>query len=340
MHRSTGHIVWALLLLGAFAGCGGGSSNPPPPPPPTVGQIYVTKVNFRDILRFRAGDNGNVAPQQTISPPSASTSPLSIDVAHNRLAGTSFDGTPIVVFIDNASTAVGQSGAREISGAATTMHSPGVCALDGPADVVYVVDSGTTAGSTNILVFGPASSVSGNVAPVHTLVLPYIVAGIAVDPASNRLFVADSTNSAINIYDSASTLNGAVTPNRTIAGALTQLASLGPLAFESSGHLVVGSSGNSSTVRVFNNAGALNGNVGPSAVFSLANNLMAQIAVTPAGDLYVVNGSPQILVFSNIFFASGTISPVRIITGPNTNLDSSFPGVPPLIEGIAIDPTR
>jgi len=335
------YSVYSLLALTWLAGCGGSSSTPNAPPPPTIGQIYVTKVNAGDILRFRAGDNGDVAPQQHMNAPNAHTSSLSIDVAHDRLAGTSFDGTPILVFIDNASTTLSQLGAREISGAATTMHSPPFCALDGAADVVYVVDDGNTASTSNILVFGPASSASGNIAPLHTIQLSYRAGGVAVDPSSNRLFVADSTNNVIDIYDSASTLNGAVAPSRTIGGSLTQLAPVGPLAFESSGHLVVGSpSFNGSTLRVFSNAGTLNGNVAPSAVFSLSTGPMIQFAVTPAGDLYVVTSSPEILAFSNVFSANGAISPVRVIMGPKTTLDSLTPGIPPLIDGVAIDPTR
>jgi len=62
--------------------------------------------------------------------------------------------------------------------------------------------------------------------------------------------------------------------------------------------------------------------------------------VTPAGDLYVVTSSPEILAFSNVFSASGAISPVRVIMGPKTTLDSLTPGIPPLIDGVAIDPTR
>lgn len=331
-----------MLLLSALAGCGGSNSKQTPPPPPTIiGQIYVAKATFGDILRFRAGDNGNVAPQQHMNAPNAHAGTLSLDIAHDRLAGTSSDGTPILVFIDNASTTQGSLGAREISGAATTMHFPGFCALDGAADVVYVADDGNTASTSNILVFGPASSASGNIAPLHTIQLSYLAGGVAVDPSSNRLFVADSTNNVIDIYDSASTLSGAVTPSRTIGGALTQLAPVGPLGFESSGHLVVGSpSFNGSTLRVFSNAGTLNGNVAPSAVFSLSTGPLTQFAVTPVGDLYVVTSSPEVLAFSNIFSASGTISPVRVITGPQTTLDSTIPSTPPLIVGVAIDPTR
>jgi hypothetical protein len=329
----------AILLL---TGCGGSNNSPTNPPPPTVGQIYVSKVNEGSILRFPAGDNGDVAPQQNLGAPGAHPSSLSIEVAHNRLAGTSFDGIPILVLIDNANNTPAQFASRQITGAATTMRAPQACALDGTTDLVYVLETGTAAGGTSILVFGPASTASGNIAPLHTMLLPYVAFSIAVDPSSNRLFVSDTTNNVIDIYDSASTLDGAVTPSRTIGGPLTQLGAVGPIAFESSGHLVVGSPffTNNSTLHVFSNAGSLNGNVAPSAGFSLSVSSITQFAVTPAGDLYVVDSSPRITVFSNIFSASGTISPVRVITGPATTLDSTTPGIPPLIDGVVVDPTR
>jgi WD40 repeat protein len=323
------------LLLGALAGCGGSGTTAPPPP--TIGQIYVAKGTGAFIARFKAGDNGDAAPQAGLG--TARTNSLCFDVQHNRLAGTSADGPAILVLIDNPSTS---SVSRSISGANTTMNFPGGCALDGTADVLYAVDANALVGATAIFAFGPASTASGNIAPLHTIAVSYAVGGIAVDPANNRLFVADSTNNVINIYDAASTLNGAANPSRTIGGPLTQLAQVGPLAFDPSDRLLVGSSfiNSGTAVRVFSNAGSINGNVAPSASFALANSTMDQIAVTPAGDLYVVNSAPEILVFANVFTASGTINPVRIITGPNTQLDTPIRGIPPLVIGIAVDPTR
>jgi hypothetical protein len=218
----------------------------------------------------------------------APTNSLCFDVQHNRLAGTSADGPAILFLADNANS--GSPATRLISGANTTMSFPVGCALDGTADVLYAVDENVVAGGTGIFAFGPASTTSGNIAPLHLIALPYAAGRIAVDPANNRLFVADTTNNVVNVYDSASTLNGAVAPSRTISGFLPPGAKVGALAFESTGHLVVGSSlvNTGSRVNVFSNAGSLNGNVAPSALFSVPIGTDSQIAVTPAGDLYVV----------------------------------------------------
>lgn len=332
-------MVAGLLLLGSVAGCGGSNSTtPPPPPPPTIGQIYVTKGTGAPVARFKASDNGDVPPQEEMTQLLPRVNSLCIDPLHNRLAGTSFDGTPIVVVIDSASNTTGGL-ARQISGTSTALFTPGSCALDGTTDLLYVRDTGTgaVAGASVILVFGPASSATGNIAPLHTIVLPFSASNVVVDPANNRLFVGDLSNSTVNVYDNASTLDGAVVPNRTITGPATQLSQSGWLAFESSGHLVVGFN---SRVLVFSNAGTINGNVAPSASCTLSSGSFAQFAVSPNAELYVTLFNPEILVYSNIFAASGTITPARTITGPLTDLDSQLPGIPPLIQGVAVDPTR
>lgn len=330
VQRNTDHLVLSFLLLSVLAGCGG-SNNTQNSPPPTVGQIYVGRATFGQVLRFRAGDNGDIAPQQSLNS-QAHPNSMCIDVAHNRLGATSNDGTAIVVLIDNVSNSAGAI--RMISGAATTMLGPTGCALDGNADLIYIIDGAAT---TSILVFGPASTALGNIAPSRVILLPYTASGIALDPVDNRLFVADHTNNVINVYDSASTLNGAATPSRTIGGPQTQLTDVRSIALESSGHLAVVSGPTS--IRVFSNAATLNGNVSPSAAVSLLINEIDQMAVTPAGDLYAVNSS-DILAFSNVFSATGTLAPVRIISGPNTQLPSIIPAIPPLVISIAVDPTR
>jgi hypothetical protein len=92
-------------------------------------------------------------------------------------------------------------------------------------------------------------------------------------------------------------------------------------------------------VLIFNNAGSISGNVAPSASFVPAAGVV-QMAISPAGDLYVTTLDPEIKVFTNVFTASGPINPTRIITGPHTDLDSPLRGIPPLVGGIAVDPTR
>lgn len=328
----------AMLLL---AGCGGSSSTPAPtpiptPPPPTVGKLYVTSGSTNSVLRFPAGATGNVSPQIKVTTPVIAPIYLALDVPHDRLTALSFGANAIVV-MDNASTTL--SPIRTISGPATTMNETGKFALDEVNDLIYLVNQDLT--GAHILVFGPASTASGNVAPLHTLTPAFSPFGLAVDSANNRLFVSDS-GGAINVFDSASTLNGSVVPNRVISGPSTQLNQPGALVLDNSGRLIVASNTFPTVVLVFANAGSASGNVAPAASSVISVNGATQLAVSPTGDLYVVDGVAQISVYSNITTASGSLTPVRLITGSNTGLapPPTPANIPALVIGVALDPTR
>jgi hypothetical protein len=324
----------AITVLIAAAGCG--SSNTPnapnTPPPPTIGQIYVGRDIVPAMFRFKAGDNGNVAPQALVS---ASPDPihLSLDVAHNRLAAGG--GSNFQLF-DNVSA--GFSAPRIISTPIASIRPPQSIALDGTADVLYVADNSST-----ILVFGPASTMAGNVAPLRTLTIAAItgIGGIAVDGANNRLFVSDPENNAIEVFDNASSLSGAVVANRVISGATTKLSSPGALSLDNSGRLIVSAGGfTENDVLVFANPGLANGDVAPAIAVSLpATPVFTSVAVSPTGELYAANDDFSIAVY-NITNASGAITPVRVIAGSNTQLNPNLPTPPGSIFGIAVDPTR
>jgi hypothetical protein len=183
------------------------------------------------------------------------------------------------------------------------------------------------------------STANGNVAPVRTLNLGSAGFTIALDSANDRLFAA--AVNAVNVYDAASTLNGAVTANRIITGASTQLQSIHSIVLDSGGRLIVSTFFPESIV-VFANAAAANGNVAPVAASTLSpGTLPNQIALLSTGDLYVAyNGfQADVAVFANIASASGSIAPVRVLAGPNTGLDP-IPGSPSAVFGIAVDSTH
>ena len=238
--------------------------------------------------------------------------------------------------MDNASTTL--SPARTIAGPATTLRSPHQIAIDSTTDLLYVLNQDIV--GTHVLVFGPASTINGNVAPLRTFDPIHLPSTIALDSANNRLFV--SSGLSIEIYDNASTLSGPVTPNRTISGPLTQINAAGPLALDGAGHLIIATKSFPSTVLVFANAGTANGNVAPATSSVITANFPTQLAVSPNGDLYVVDGTPALNVYSNITTASGSLTPSRAIAGSNTGLDPpQLPiSIPALINGVAIDPTR
>ena len=336
------YLVSFCAML-ALAGCGGSSSTSNPPPP-TIGKAYVAVGGGFSIMRYPAGGNGNISPENSIKLPSEEPGLIALDVAHDRLVAAANGSIPEVVFADNASTSM--QPVRTISGAATTMLFAGHVAIDNASDLVYV-GSGSSGVlvSGNILVFGPASTISGNVAPLRTISPgSFSIAGMALDVANNRLFLSDQAG-FINVYDNASTLNGAVVPNRVITGAATQVVIPGALALDTSGRLIVANRSAiippfTNNILIFSNAGAINGNVAPAATATLAANQLAEaMAISPAGELYVVDGGASLTVYSNIATATGGLLPSRVISGPNTGLNPGL-AIPPSVLGVAVDSTR
>jgi hypothetical protein len=324
-----------FALIGLAAGCGGGSA-PPPPPSFSVGKLYVTNSpsNGNDtLLRFNAGNSGDVAPElkfdTSLQP---GTEYLSLDVPHDRLVGFSLFANNIMI-VDNVSSGSCCAPPRFVSGAATGLNRAFQGVIDSNRDVIYALNTNST-----IVVLGPASTISGNVAPLRSLTTSATVSGIALDSGNDRLFLSDSAGNAILIFDNASTLSGTLTPSRTISGAATLLNSPGVLSLDNSGRLIVASTQNPAHIAVFANAATANGNIAPLTTSTLTN-IAAQITVFSNGDLYTGDGT-AIVAYANIAGATGTLTPVRTISGANTGLNPPFPSALSGVLGIAVDPTR
>jgi hypothetical protein len=335
----------AMLVL---AGCGGSSSTPTPPPP-TIGQIYVTLANESQVVRFKTGDNGDASPQGRlgVSPPGPTF--IALDVPHDRIAIRSNDGTPAITFVDGVSTIKTPNSPgpplRQVTGASTTLGT-GIdeCALDSTRDLLYVIQNLAAANGV-VLVFGPASTINGDVAPLRSFTVAFHLSGLLLDAANDRLFLSDPVTNAISVFENASTLAGSVVPARVISGANTQLKAPGDMLLDSSGRLIVGNNPlfmanpQSSSILVFANAATAAGNIVPTASSTIPQ-IPSEMAISPAGELYVVDATPQITVYSSVATATGTINPARVITGPDTGLGFFQPSTPALPLGVAIDTTR
>ena len=268
-----------------------------------------------------------------------------MDVPHNRIAIRSNDGTPAITLMDNVSGPA--TAPRVITGASTTLGiGIGECALDSTRDLLYVIQDFVPlgGGTEGVLVFGPASTITGNIAPLRNFTLASHQGGLLLDAANDRLFISDPVTNAISVFDNASTLSGPVVPARVISGASTQLQNPDELALDSSGRLIVSNPRfltvpQSSNILVFANAGTANGNIVPAAS-STMSQIPQEMALSPAGELYVVDGTPQVTVYSGVATATGAINPVRVITGPHTGLGIFNVNVPAAPVGIAVDSTR
>jgi hypothetical protein len=342
MNLLRSYLVPFCAML-ALAGCGGSSSTPIPPPP-AIGQIYVTLANEGQLVRFKAGDNGDASPQGRLNVSPAGPTFIAMDVPHNRIAIRSNDGTPAITLIDNVSGP--GTAPRVITGVTTTLGiGIGECALDSTRDLLYVAQDFVPlgAGTGVVLVFGPVSTITGNVAPLRSFTLAFHLGGLLLDAANDRLFLSDPVTNAITIFDNASTLSGPVVPARAISGANTQLQNPDELVLDS-GRLIVSNprfltNPQSSNILVFANANVANGNIAPTAS-SMMNQLPSEMALSPAGELYVVDGTAQITAYGGVATATGAINPIRVITGPNTGLGFFQPTVLALPLGIAVDSTR
>ncbi len=142
-----------------------------------------------------------------------------LDERTDRLYVTNYSAHSILVF-NNASTINGNIAPdRTITG--STITGPAGIWLDTSSDRLYIADSGANA----LQVFNNASTISGVVTADRliygtstTFIAPY---GIWFDMATDRIYVADFQNHAVDVFNSASTINGDIAPSRIIKGGNT-----------------------------------------------------------------------------------------------------------------------
>jgi hypothetical protein len=149
---------------------------------------------------------------------------------------------------------------RIVKGASTTINNPGLDSLvvDRIRRIIYLANYS----DGNVLVFGDITTISGDVAPVRSFNVSgeYVKEGIAVDAARNRLYVAGALGH-IWIFNSASTLNGVVTPDATLTNSVIAL-----FLDEANDRLYTAGS---YTIDVYNSAGTLASGAVPDRTITL-----------------------------------------------------------------------
>ena len=181
--------------------------------------------------------------------------------------------------------------------------------------VLFVAAGGTPA----MLSYNNADSVTGGAAPNRTVSGATTtfngLRGLAIDLARDQLYVANSGGNAITIYANARAANGNTAPSRTVGGAATTLNAPSGLYFDVAGDRLYVANTGANAVAVYDNAGAIDGNVAPTRSLTTSGTLTApsRLAVdTTRNLLYVVNGDGRILVYAAAATASGAVAPVRI----------------------------
>src|SRR5438270_496531 len=166
---SLGLSLFAIILSGCVisprrdgttSGGGGGGGGTT-----ATGKLYVTNQAQNAILRFDNASTatGNVAPAATIAGASTtlnSPSSIVLDATANRLFVADGGQSAVLVF-DTISTKTGNAAPdRTIAGTNTSLLTPTDLSLDRGRNLLYVVDG------TDVLVFGSASTATGNITPL------------------------------------------------------------------------------------------------------------------------------------------------------------------------------
>jgi hypothetical protein len=181
---------------------------------------------------------------------------------------------------------------------------------------LYVMESN----SNTLLRFDNALTANGNIQPAATIVgasTTFNFPGfMTLDTANDRLFIADTGDLSIVIYDAISTKNGNVAPNRIIAGPAANLASPTDVALDKVRNLLYVA--DDLDIHVYASASTVNGNQAPARDLSVGFQLSG-IFIDGANDrLYVADQAGNaVAVYDHASTLSGPITANRAVQGVN-----------------------
>lgn len=144
-----------------------------------------------------------------------------------------------------------------------------------------------------ILHFNNAESSNGNVAPIGTITATQISSPqhLFLDIPNDRLYVANQGGSSVLVFDNASTLTGATTPTRVIAGNATTLVAPIDVAFDPVGNLLYVADG--TFIKVFSAATTVNGNTPPVRNINMGISVGGIFLDSTNDQLYVTDPADQ-----------------------------------------------
>lgn len=182
--------------------------------------------------------------------------------------------------------------------------------------------------SNTLLRFDNAFTANGNATPAATIVgtaTTFNSPGfMTLDAANDRLFIADTGDLSVLIYDSISTKNGNVAPSRIIAGAATNLLSPTDVSLDKVRNLLYVA--DDLVIHVYASASTVNGNPAPVRDLSVKFQLSG-IYIDGANDrLYVADQAGNaVAVYDHASTLNGPITANRAVQGVN-NTHLSGPG--------------
>lgn len=216
-----------------------------------------------------------------------------------------------------------------ITGASTTLSSPEHLLLDPTGDRLFVANSG----ASSILIFDPASTAAGNIAPARTIsgasTLLSVPHDLAIDPVNNLLYVADGTQ--ILVFQSASTANGNVPPVHNIGLGFA----VGAIVLDVANNRLYVADTSGNTIERLEGASLQDGTAVVTASIGGADTGLARpqgLVLDATGRLIVANAAgPTITIYATPATASGDTLPSATISGAGTQLRGP--------DQIVLDPT-
>lgn len=314
---TTKTIVLLITLTAGLTACGGGGGGGSGGDVTPASNIFVADSN-----------NLAIGSQVDTAPP-AGTFPVDrIIMGGNTLLGSSINalwldintdelyvanGTRILVFA-NAGTAEGDIAPARTLASVGAGNFTGFF-MDTDNNRLYATDA--TAG---LKVFENAS-IASNASPDRTVSGDFggshFLFGVSVDVSRDIAYVlrssANSPAYAVNIFDNASTIDGSVTPDRTIVLG-SQITDSSLFIDAANDRLYVSTAGG--RIDVFESAGTLDGVVTPSKTVILPVPTRSRIIIDTANDrLYAAAGS-RLYIIENVSSAMGAVAATAVIA-PN-----------------------
>ncbi|HMC30567.1 MAG TPA: hypothetical protein VKL99_07000 [Candidatus Angelobacter sp.] len=268
---------------------------------------------------------GDIVPGTSPTPtptPSATPTPTPGATPAQGKLYVSNAGADSIVRFDQALTASGNvPPAVTISGTNTQLTAPAYIFLDTTADRLYVANNG----DFSILIFDNISTKSGNVAPERvitgtatSLLSP---TDVSVDKTRNLLYVADNTQ--IEVFASASTATGGLTPTRTYTPGFAVSA----IFIDGANDRLYVANQVGNAIDVYDNASTLAaGAITASRTLQGASTHLGApvgVQVDGAGRLVVSNGSAKsITIYNGAATVTANAAPSAEIVGSNTGFST------------------
>jgi len=211
---------------------------------------------------------------------------------------------------------------RTVDNSTSPTPTPTVTPVPGATGKLYVSNQN----GNSILRFDNALTTTGDTQPDATIIgsgtglnQPQFM---ALDPAADRLFVANPGGSSVLVWDAVSTVNGNTPPTRTISGLNTGLIAPVAVALDVTRDLLYVADPSQGDVLVFSPASTAGNNALPSRALTITGADLGGIALDTTNDrLYISDSSANAIgVFDNASTLNGPVTSDRAITGTDTGL--------------------